>query len=108
VDKVVEIGGAGTIEQSVACTRIGGEVAVIGFVAEGGGGLTSNAILHRSLLMQGMVIGPRSNFEALLAAMKATDTRPMIDSVFPFEDFVAAYHHLESGTHFGKVVISIE
>ncbi|WP_028463324.1 NAD(P)-dependent alcohol dehydrogenase [Nocardia sp. 348MFTsu5.1] len=108
VDKVVEIGGAGTIRQSVACARIGGEIGIVGFVAQGSGGLTSDAVLARSLHLQGMTIGSRRNFEALLNAMSAGQIHPVIDSVYPFAEYKEAYRHLESGQHIGKIVISIE
>jgi enoyl-CoA hydratase/isomerase-like protein len=64
-----------------------GEIAAIGFVAEGGGALTSNASLYRSVLMRGLVIGPNVNFEALLAPMAVGQRRPVIDSVFLLEEY---------------------
>jgi enoyl-CoA hydratase/carnithine racemase len=65
----------------------GSEIAAIGLVAEGGGALTSNAILYRSLLMRGLVIGPKVNFGSLLAAMAVGQRRPVIDSVFLLEEY---------------------
>jgi NADPH:quinone reductase-like Zn-dependent oxidoreductase len=107
VDKVVEIGGEATIEQSAACTRIGGEIGLVGFVTGFGGGLPPIAIMARSLLLKGIAIGPRVSFESLLSAMAVSQTEPVIDSVFPFLEYKAAYRHLESGSHIGKVVIDL-
>jgi NADPH:quinone reductase-like Zn-dependent oxidoreductase len=107
VDKVVEIGGETTINQSAACTRIGGEIGLVGFVTGFGGGLPPLSIMARSLNLKGISVGPRLSFEALLKAMEVTKMRPVIDSVFPFGDFVAAYRHLEGATHVGKIVISM-
>jgi NADPH:quinone reductase-like Zn-dependent oxidoreductase len=107
VDKVVEIGGEATINQSVACTRIGGEIGLVGFVTGFGGGLPPYSIMARSLNLKGISIGPRLSFEALLNAMEATEIHPVIDSVFPFADYAAAYAHLEGATHVGKIVISM-
>jgi NADPH:quinone reductase-like Zn-dependent oxidoreductase len=107
VDKVVEIGGETTINESVACTRIGGEIGLVGFVTGFGGGLPPFSIMARSLNLKGISIGPRLSFEALLSAMEVTNFHPVIDSVYPFADYAAAYRHLESATHVGKVVVSI-
>jgi NADPH:quinone reductase-like Zn-dependent oxidoreductase len=107
VDKVVEIGGETTINQSVACTRIGGEIGLVGFVTGFGGGLPPFSIMARSLILKGISIGPRLSFEALLRAMEATKIHPVIDRVFPFADYAAAYAHLERANHVGKVVISV-
>jgi NADPH:quinone reductase-like Zn-dependent oxidoreductase len=107
VDKVVEIGGEATIQQSAACTRIGGEIGLVGFVSGFGGGLAPIAIMSRALQLKGVSVGPRQNFEALLAAMAVSETRPVIDSVYPFTDYKDAYRHLESGSHVGKVAIEL-
>jgi NADPH:quinone reductase-like Zn-dependent oxidoreductase len=105
VDKIVEIGGEATIEQSAACARIGGEIGLVGFVTGFGGGLPPLSIMARSLLLKGVPMGPRSSFDALLAAMAATKIRPILDRVFSFENFRDAYRRLDSGQHIGKIVI---
>ena len=105
VDKIVEIGGEKTIEQSAACARIGGEIGLVGYVTGFGGGLPPLAIMVRSLLLKGISMGPRTTFEALLRAMAVTEIRPVIDSVYSFSDFKEAYRRLASGQHVGKVVI---
>jgi NADPH:quinone reductase-like Zn-dependent oxidoreductase len=107
VDKVVEIGGETTINQSVACTRMGGEIGLVGFVTGFAGGVPPLSIMSRSLNLRGISVGPRLSFEALLKAMEVTKVRPIIDSVFPFDDYVSAYAHLESASHVGKIVISM-
>jgi NADPH:quinone reductase-like Zn-dependent oxidoreductase len=107
VDKVVEIGGETTIIKSAASTRIGGEIGLVGFVSGFGGGLPPINILQRSLKLAGMVVGPRTTFEALLAAMAASEVRPVIDRVFPFADYREAYQRLESGNHVGKIVVDL-
>ena len=107
VDKVVEIGGEKTIQQSAACARIGGEIGLVGYVSGFGGGLPPISIMVRGLLLKGVSIGPRVTFEALLSAMATAEMRPVVDSVFPFADYKAAYRHLDGGSHVGKVVIDL-
>lgn len=107
VDKVVEIGGESTIVKSANCTRIGGEIGLVGFVSGLGGGIPPINILTRLIRLQGIAIGSRLSFEALLSAMAVQQVRPVVDRVFAFEDYIAAYEHLESGAMVGKVVIEI-
>ncbi len=107
VDKVIDIAGEATIVKSAASTKIGGEIGLVGFVSGLGGGLPPIDILKRTLTIAGIAIGPRTNFEALLAAMAASEVRPVLDQVFPFAEYRAAYQRLESGNHVGKIVIDV-
>ncbi|AVA14649.1 zinc-dependent alcohol dehydrogenase family protein [Sphingopyxis sp. MG] len=108
VDKVIEIGGGGTINHSIACTRAGGEIGLVGYVAGMAGSLRPITLQMRSVNLKPISIGPRISFEALLTGMQNTGTRPVIDSVYGFSQFKDALRHLESGNHFGKVVIDME
>ncbi|MEJ7927589.1 NAD(P)-dependent alcohol dehydrogenase [Sphingobium sp. AN641] len=107
VDKVIDIAGEQTIVKSAAATRIGGDIAVVGFTSGFGGGLPPIDILGRSLNVAGTAIGPRRDFEALVAAMAQHKVTPVIDSIFPFAEYRDAYRRLESGSHVGKVVIEV-
>ncbi|WP_435171307.1 zinc-dependent alcohol dehydrogenase family protein [Falsirhodobacter sp. 1013] len=107
VDKVIDIAGEKTIVKSAAATRKGGDISIVGFTSGFGGGLPPIDILSRSLHVAGTAIGPRENFEALLAAMAQHDVHPVIDKVYPFADYRDAYRRLASGDHVGKVVIDV-
>ena len=58
-------------------------------------------------MVRGIYVGSRRMFEALNRAIVTTGLQPVIDRVFPFDAARAAYDHLASGAHFGKVVISV-
>jgi len=107
VDRVVEIGGAGTLERSIAATKIGGVLGLVGFVTGFEGRIDPLAIMNRSVILRGVSIGPRRDFEALLQTMKMAEIRPVLDRVYPLEDFKAAYERLASGSHVGKVIVEI-
>ncbi|KAE8360781.1 hypothetical protein BDV27DRAFT_148393 [Aspergillus caelatus] len=107
VDRVMEIAGEKTIVKSAASARIGGIISVIGFASGFGGGLPPLEILSRSLTVTGSAIGPRLDFEAMLAAMARHEVRPIIDRVYPFSEYGEAYQRLESGQQVGKVVIQV-
>jgi NADPH:quinone reductase-like Zn-dependent oxidoreductase len=106
VDHVVEVGGAGTLERSLGAVCLGGRISVIG-VLTGSAQINPNFILGRRASMQGMSVGSTEMFEAMNRAMSAARLKPVIDKVFPFDQARDAFRYLESGAHFGKVVIRV-
>jgi NADPH:quinone reductase-like Zn-dependent oxidoreductase len=109
VDHVVEVGGAGTLLRSMQSTRTGGLVHIIGGVSGSGSGgeVNSQTIIRHNVTLRGVYVGSREQFEAMNRAIALHNLRPAIDRVFPFTEAKAAYRHLQSRTHFGKVVIAI-
>ncbi len=104
VDAVVEVGGAGTLTRSVNAARTEGVVAVIGVLASGGG-LDPTRLLMKSVRLQGIFIGPKVMLEEMNAAISLSKLRPVIGRTFEFAQVAEALAYLESGSHFGKVVI---
>ncbi len=64
-------------------------------------------ILMKGVRVQGIFVGSRAMFEAMNRAIEVAGLRPVIDRVFPFDEAIGALKHLESGAHFGKVVIRV-
>lgn len=108
VDHVIEVGGPGTVTQSVASIRLGGEVSVIGFVGGAEGSLNPLQILMKGATMRGILVGTRELFRELLESIAQNKIRPVVDKVFPFDQATEAFQYLESGKHFGKVVIKVQ
>ncbi len=106
VDVVVEVGGAGTLERSVKAVKTGGHVALIG-VLSGMGAFNPLPILMKAVRLQGVFVGSRAMFEQMNCIIAEKQIRPVIDRVFPFAEAPAAFKYLESGSHFGKVVMSV-
>ena len=106
-DHILEVGGAGTFAKSLRATRLGGHVALIGVLAGVASELRVTDILMRSLRVNGIYVGSREMFESLNRAVTQHQLKLVIDRVFPFAEARAAYEHLQSGKHFGKVVIAI-
>jgi NADPH:quinone reductase-like Zn-dependent oxidoreductase len=104
VDHVVEVGGAGTLGKSLRAVRTGGHVSLIG-VLSGGGQVNPMPILMKNVRVQGIYVGSREMFEAMNRAIALHRLRPVVDRVFPFAEVCEALRYLESGAHFGKVVI---
>lgn len=104
VDHVVEVGGAGTLAKSLNAVRVGGHVALIG-VLTSGGDFNPASILMKGVRVQGIFVGSREMFEDMNRAIEASGMKPVIDKTFAFADVRAALQHMESGAHFGKIVI---
>ena len=104
-DHIVELGGEKTLPQSLMCVRAGGMISIIGVLS--GGTMTAQLgrIVMRQVRMQGIGVGHRNGFEAMMRAIDQHRIAPVIDKVFPFEQLKEAMAYLESGAHFGKICI---
>jgi len=110
VDHVIEVGGPGTVAQSVASTRLNGEISIIGFVGgmdAGGHPLNPLSLLMGAINMRGVLVGSRQMFDDLLDAVETNHIKPVIDKTFPFEQAKEAYEYLKSQKHMGKVCIKV-
>ena len=105
VDRVVEVGGPGTINQSLRAVALGGEIASIGFLSTENPGIDFFALKLSSASFRNVTVGDRTGLEALSRAVSAAKLKPVLDKVFPFDAAREAFAHLDSGAHFGKVVI---
>jgi NADPH:quinone reductase-like Zn-dependent oxidoreductase len=107
VDHVIEVGGAGTLNQSLKAVRTGGCISLIGVLA-GKGDVNPMPILMKNIRVQGIFVGSREMFEAMNRAIALHQLHPVVDRVFDFHDIQAALKHMESGAHLGKVCVSIK
>jgi NADPH:quinone reductase-like Zn-dependent oxidoreductase len=106
-DHVVEVVGGENVTRSVAATRIGGSLSLIGFLEDTRGVLDLPDAFRRVVTLHAISVGSRAAFEALVAATEANGIEPMVSRVFPFEAFRDAYRHLAGGRHMGKVAIRV-
>jgi NADPH:quinone reductase-like Zn-dependent oxidoreductase len=106
VDLVVEVGGAGTMEKSLRAVRHGGDIALIGVLA-GPGAFNPILAVMKGVTVLGIFVGSRDDFELLNDELSTHQIHPVIDRVFPFVEARAAFDHLASGGHVGKVVIAL-
>ena len=104
VDHVVEVGGAGTIEKSLASVRVGGTVSLIGALS-GGAMVNTVPIFMRAIRLQGIFIGSKAMFERMLREFDRARIQPVIDRIFSFDEAPNALRYMETGKHFGKIVI---
>jgi NADPH:quinone reductase-like Zn-dependent oxidoreductase len=107
VDHVVEVGGAGTLAESLRAVRIGGTIHLIGVLAAGEAPLSIVPVFMQQVRIQGVLVGHREAFEAMNRAIAHHQVRPVVDRVFPFAEVATAFDHLAAGAHFGKVCIEL-
>jgi len=107
VDHVIEVGGAGSMAQSLRAVRPGGTVSVIGVLGGTRAALDVLPILMNQVRVQGVFCGHRQGFEAMNRALVAARIQPVVDRVFPFSatGLTDALEYLESGRHFGKIAL---
>ncbi len=105
-DKVVEVGGVGTLEQSIAALAPNGEAAMIGFLADGSPP-NPRALMFTGGSIRGIFVGSVAMANALNAFIDAHGVKPAIGKTFAFEDVPAAYAHAWGPDSFGKTVIEL-
>jgi NADPH:quinone reductase-like Zn-dependent oxidoreductase len=107
VDLVVDVGGQATFDQSAAALRYGGTMSMLGVLTGARGEVNLHAVFHRRQTVHGVYVGSVAMFERLVSALERTRIKPIIDRVFPFAEARAAYEHLASAQHLGKVVVTV-
>ncbi len=106
VDHVVEVGGQDTFGKSLQALATNGTVGVIGGVSGFTTEVALRDVLVKNARIHGIFVGNRAMFEAMNRAFGIHRLQPVIDRVFPWDEAPAAYRHLASGAHFGKVVLA--
>ncbi|MEM9069278.1 MAG: NAD(P)-dependent alcohol dehydrogenase [Myxococcota bacterium] len=107
VDRVIEVGGSGTLEGSVRAARPGARIAIIGGLTGFEGGVSALDLIFRSLHLDGILIGSRSMLEDLSRFLEATGIEPVVDQVFPFARAADAFRTFGENEHFGKIVVTL-
>jgi NADPH:quinone reductase-like Zn-dependent oxidoreductase len=107
VDHIIEVGGPGTLARSLNAVRVGGRISVIGLLTGPETAVNPMPILGKQIQVQGIFVGSREMFESMNRAIALHHMRPVVDRVFPFEEAREALRYLESGKHFGKIVIRV-
>lgn len=107
VDLVVEVGGPGTLAQSIRAVAYGGCISLIGVLTGFTGEVPTAALFHKNAVLSGITVGSRQQQLDLIAAVEANDLRPVVDSVYPLERLADAFREQEAQRHFGKICISV-
>jgi len=106
VDLTIEVGGAKTIDRSLAATAMGGRLALVGLLS--GMPNVTSAMFASGVSITPIRVGCRDDFESLLRAMSFHGLHPVIDRSFTFEQLPDALHYLQQGSQLGKIVIRFQ
>ena len=106
VDRIVEVGGAGTLSESMRAARVGAEIAVIGVLSGSRQELDVTPILMRGLRLRGIFVGSRDDFEKMNRAITQHTLRPVVRETFGLDEARAAFEHMASGGHIGKIAVT--
>lgn len=106
VDHVVEVGGAGTLAQSIAAVGFNGEIALIGVLTREGN-TNPHGLMFKGASIRGIFVGSQGMARRLNAFADAHAIKPVVDCTFAIEAARDAYAYQSSASLFGKVVITL-
>lgn len=106
-DLVVEVGGSGTVAQSVKAVAFDGCISMIGVLTGISGEVPTAELFQKNARISGITVGSRAQQLDMIAAVEAGGIRPVIDSRYPLEQLADAFRHQESQQHFGKICVDI-
>ena len=107
VDHVLEIGGPGTLAQSIVAARIGGHISMIGILTGIKGEVPTLAMMAKQIRLNGIIVGNRQHQLDMIRGIEATGIRPVIDKTFPLTGLADAFRYEEGAQHFGKICVEI-
>lgn len=105
VDHIIEVGGPGTLAQSIDAIRVGGHIALIGVLTGVSGAVPTAALMARQARLHGIVVGSRQHQIELLRGVEAIGLKPVIDASFALDHIADAFRLQQAGRHFGKIVL---
>ncbi|WP_417566541.1 zinc-dependent alcohol dehydrogenase family protein [Marinobacter sp.] len=105
VDHVIEVGGPGTLPESIDAVRIGGHISLIGVLTGRAGEVPTAKLMAKQARLQGLIVGSRAHQQEMIRALEANNMHPVIDRVFPLAEIADAFRYEESGKHFGKICL---
>lgn len=105
VDHVIEVGGPGTLPQSIEAVRIGGHIALIGVLTGSGGEVPTAKLMAKQASLKGLIVGSRQDQVEMIRAIAISGMRPVIDRRFALDEIADAFRHQEGQKHFGKICL---
>lgn len=106
VDHVIEVGGPGTLAQSIATVKVGGHISLIGVLTGIEGPVPTALLMAKQARLQGLIVGSRRQQKEYVAALEQAGIRPVIDQTFPLKGIADAFRAQQAAGHFGKIALS--
>ena len=103
VDHVVEVGGPGTLAQSIEAVRVGGHISLIGVLTGASGEVPTAALMGKQARLQGLIVGSRREQQDFVRAIEQGGLTPVVDRRFALEELADAFRSEMGAGHFGKI-----
>ena len=107
VDVIVEVGGSGTLPQSIRAVRMGGHISMIGVLTGISGDVPTAELFQKNAVVSGITVGSRESQMDMVAALETNGIKPVIDRCFALGEIADAFRLQESQQHFGKICLTI-
>ena len=107
VDHVIEVGGPGTLPQSIEAVKLGGHIALVGVLTGRSGEIPTAKLMAKQARLQGIIVGSREHQLDMIRAIEANNMHPVIDRHFALNELSEAFRHQEAGRHFGKICLDL-
>jgi NADPH:quinone reductase-like Zn-dependent oxidoreductase len=107
-DHIIEVGGAGTLEQSIFCAKPFAQISLIGVLSGSSGNFNLLPAVMKNIRLQGILVGSKKSLEEMVEFYNQNQIQPVIDKIFNFSEFKESIQYLKTGKHFGKICIRID
>ena len=104
-DVVVDVGGKATLPLSVESLAYNGTLSIVGGLTGYGGEIPALGLLLKTASAQGIYVGSRADYLRMCEFISKHQIHPVIDRVFPLEQYDEALKHMASGNFVGKIVL---
>ena len=108
VNLVVEVGGSGTIAQSVRAVSVGGIISMIGVLTGFAGDVPLAELFQKNARIVGITVGSKKDQKDMISAVETNGLNPVLDKTFNLENLADAFRLQESQQHFGKIGVQIK
>ncbi|BFM05671.1 zinc-dependent alcohol dehydrogenase family protein [Halioxenophilus aromaticivorans] len=102
---IVELGGPGTLAQSIEAVAVGGQIALIGVLTGFDGPVPTAQLMFKNARLQGLLVGSRANQRDYVKALEQNGIRPVIDRTFRYGELAEAFEYQLAGSHMGKICV---
>jgi NADPH:quinone reductase-like Zn-dependent oxidoreductase len=106
-DLVIEVGGQGTLKQSLEALALNGTISIVGGITGYGGELPAVGVLDKAAHVVGILVGSRNQLKDFQAFLTRNNVKPVIEHVFSLLELDAAINQLRSGQFVGKIVVTL-
>ena len=110
-DVVVDTLGFPALAETVAATAVNGRIGTLGALSgtpQAQASASQGEIIGKNITIKGLASGSREMIAEAVTIVAEHGINNPVDQEFSFADAPDAFRHLESGSHFGKILIRMD